>query len=143
MVRVPVYFLCVALTAHAQTTAERWWQHVQFLADDKLEGRNTGSEGHRLATQYAADQFKAIGLQPAGVNGWFQPVPFDTRQIDETGSSLAILAGGKETKLTLGKEAFIKNSVPVAAKERPIHRARGIALAGHLIGGAWLSLRIA
>lgn len=121
MVRVPVYFLCVALTAHAQTTAERWWQHVQFLADDKLEGRNTGSEGHRMATQYAADQFKAIGLQPAGVNGWFQPVPFDTRQIDETGSSLAIVADGKETKLTLGKEAFISmRAEPAPAVRAPM-----------------------
>ena len=23
----------------------RWWSYVQFLASDKLEGRNTGSEG--------------------------------------------------------------------------------------------------
>ena len=107
MHRVTVYFLCVALSARAETTAERWWQHVQFLADDKLEGRNTGSEGHRLATQYAADQFQSIGLLPGANGAWFQPVPFDTRQLDETGSSLAIVANGQETKLTLGKEAFI------------------------------------
>ena len=24
-----------------------WWAHVKFLADDSLEGRNTGSEGLR------------------------------------------------------------------------------------------------
>jgi len=107
MVRVTIYLLSVALTASAETTAERWWEHVKFLADDRLEGRNTGSEGHRLAAEYAADQFAKIGLQPAGKNGWFQPVPFDTRQIDESGSSLAIIADGQETKLTLGKEAFI------------------------------------
>src|SRR5882672_7328157 len=29
--------------------AKRWWSHVLFLADDKLEGRETGSEGHRRA----------------------------------------------------------------------------------------------
>src|SRR6187399_262131 len=107
MVRVTVYLLCVALTASAQSTADRWWEHVKFLADDRLEGRNTGSAGHRIAAQYAADQFVQIGLQPAGNNGWFQTVPVDTRQIDESGSSLTIVAAGQEMKLTLGKEAFI------------------------------------
>jgi Zn-dependent M28 family amino/carboxypeptidase len=121
MYRVTVYLFCVALSARAETTAERWWQHVQFLADDKLEGRNTGSEGHRLATQYAADQFKTIGLLPGANGAWFQPVPFDTRQLDETGSSLAILAAGKETKLTLGKEAFIGiRSEPAASVRAPM-----------------------
>lgn len=120
MVRVPVYFLCVALTAHAQSTAERWWSHVTFLADDRLEGRNTGSEGHKLAAQYAAEQFAAIGLQPGVKGQWFQTVPFDTRQIDETGSSLAIVADGKETKLTLGKEAFIS----VRTEPRPAVRGQ-------------------
>ena len=121
MVRVTVYLFCVALAADAQTTAERWWQHVQFLADDRLEGRNTGSEGHRLATQYAADQFSAIGLQPAGTRGWLQPVPFETRQIDESGSSLALWSQGKETKLTLGKEAFISlRSDPAPSVRAPL-----------------------
>lgn len=121
MVRVPVYLLCAALTASAQSTAERWWQHVSYLADDKLEGRNTGSEGHRLAAQYAADQFASIGLQPAGTGGWFQSVPFDTRQIDESGSSLALAANGKESKLTLGKEAYFDMRVePRAAVRAPL-----------------------
>jgi Zn-dependent M28 family amino/carboxypeptidase len=121
MHRVTVYFLCVALSARAETTAERWWQHVQYLADDRLEGRNTGSEGHRLATQYAADQFKAIGLLPGANGSWFQPVPFETRQLDETGSSLAIVADGKETPLNLGKEAFISiRSEPAASVRAPM-----------------------
>src|SRR2546422_6419571 len=36
----------------------RWWAHVQFLADDKLEGRDTGSEGHRKAAAYVAEIFQ-------------------------------------------------------------------------------------
>ena len=31
--------------SHAARPAERWWAHVQFLADDALEGRDTGSPG--------------------------------------------------------------------------------------------------
>lgn len=121
MARALIYVLCLGLTAQADSIAERWWKHVEYLADDKLEGRNTGSEGHRLATRYAASQFDSIGLQPAGKNGWFQPVPFDTRQIDEEHSSLAIVSGGKETKLTLGREAFISlRSMPAPAVRAPL-----------------------
>jgi len=113
--------MCAALTAPAQSTADRWWSHVQYLADDKLEGRNTGSEGHRIAAQYAADEFAKIGLQPAGTSVWFQSVPFDTRQIDESGSSLTLISGGKETKLTLGREAYISlRSMPSPSVKAPM-----------------------
>src|SRR5262249_46540200 len=45
--------------------AKRWWSHVLFLADDKLEGRETGSEGHRKAAEYVAGEFERSGLKPA------------------------------------------------------------------------------
>ncbi len=104
----PFLFALIALAAPAQTPAERWWSHIEFLASDKLEGRDTGSEGHRLAAQYAADEFARIGLQPAGTNGWFQPVPFDTRRVEDEGSSITLLSAGTETKLTIGKEAILR-----------------------------------
>ena len=50
--------------SHAARPAERWWAHVQFLADDALEGRDTGSPGHRKAAEYVAAAFKADGLEP-------------------------------------------------------------------------------
>ena len=40
---------------------QRWWSHVAVLADDKLEGRNTGSEGHRKAAEYVAEEFARPG----------------------------------------------------------------------------------
>ncbi len=36
--------------------------HIAFLADDKLEGRRTGTNGELMAMNYIADQFKNIGL---------------------------------------------------------------------------------
>ena len=38
----------------------------QYLADDKLEGRRTGTKGEELAMEYISSQFKEIGLQPKG-----------------------------------------------------------------------------
>jgi hypothetical protein len=46
--------------------------HVQYLADDKLEGRRAGSKGEELAMQYIINQYKLIGIEPAGTNGYIQ-----------------------------------------------------------------------
>jgi Peptidase family M28/PA domain len=40
--------------------------HVEYLADDLLEGRGTGSRGHALAAAYVAAQFRQLGLAPFG-----------------------------------------------------------------------------
>ena len=53
-----------------------WWAHIQFLADDKLEGRNTGSEGYRKAVAYVAGRFDRMGLLPAGTSSYEQQVKF-------------------------------------------------------------------
>ncbi|HTE40625.1 MAG TPA: hypothetical protein VK629_07340, partial [Steroidobacteraceae bacterium] len=62
--------LVLASTAAAQTPGivrpEAIRAHVEYLADDLLEGRGTGSRGHALAAAYVAAQFKQLGLSPAG-----------------------------------------------------------------------------
>jgi len=40
--------------------------YLDFIASDALEGRDTGSPGHRIAAEYAASMFKIWGLKPAG-----------------------------------------------------------------------------
>jgi len=100
---------------------ERWWSHVKFLADDKLEGRNTGSVGHRVAARYVAEQFERLKLQPAGTDGYIQPMKFDTREVDESGSSLALIRGAKVEPLVLGEDATISMRVnPLPALEAPL-----------------------
>ena len=47
--------------------------HITFLADDKLEGRRTGSAGEQQAMEYISKQFKTIGLSPKGTDGYYQP----------------------------------------------------------------------
>ena len=80
--------------AAPDAAATAWWAHVKFLADDSMEGRNTGSPAHRRAAEYVAAQFEQAGLEPAGVNGYIQPVTFKTRRIVEAQSSLALVRDG-------------------------------------------------
>jgi hypothetical protein len=49
---------------------------VAFLADDKLEGRQTGTQGEVMASEYLMKRFKAIGLQPKGTGGFLQSFSF-------------------------------------------------------------------
>src|SRR5438105_4039873 len=69
--------------------AKRWWSHVEVLADDAMEGRNTGSAGHKRAADYVAGQFKQAGLEPGATGGsYIQPVAFKTRRLVESASQL-------------------------------------------------------
>ena len=47
-----------------QAEGKLWWAHIQFLADDKLAGRNTGSAGYQKAVDHVAAAFERFGLQP-------------------------------------------------------------------------------
>jgi hypothetical protein len=98
---------CLLLTAATDFEAEgkRWWSHIEFLASDDLQGRNTGSEGHLKAARYIAGEFERAGLKPAGTSGYFQPVKFNVTQIVEDQSSLALVRNGKSEKLSLGDDA--------------------------------------
>ncbi|HEX6107395.1 MAG TPA: M28 family peptidase [Gemmatimonadales bacterium] len=50
--------------------------HLEFLADDALEGRAPGTRGGDAAAAYIAAQFRRLGLEPAGDSGsYYQQVP--------------------------------------------------------------------
>jgi Zn-dependent M28 family amino/carboxypeptidase len=99
----------------------RWWAHVQVLADDKLEGRRTGSEGFRQAAAYVAAEFARAGLEPAGSSGFAQTVAFRQRRIVEEKSSLAFVRDGREEPLRLGQDAaFSVRSELAPAVDAPL-----------------------
>src|SRR5438552_18102091 len=85
----------------------RWWSHVQALANDGMEGRNTGSPAHKRAADYVATEFQKAGLEPAGLAGYIQPIQFKTRRLLENQSSLALIRNGKTEPLMLGEYANI------------------------------------
>jgi Zn-dependent M28 family amino/carboxypeptidase len=103
-----------SLFAAGAPDGTRWWSYVEFLASDKLEGRNTGSEGHRKAAEFVAAQFERDGLKAAGTQGYIQPVEFNTKELDESASSLALERGGKVQALELGEDAIIGTRVDPA-----------------------------
>src|SRR6516225_6842711 len=68
-----VLVILAALSTQAQqlqTPHSAWWTHVEALANDGMEGRNTGSAGHKRAAEYVATEFKKAGLEAAGIDGY-------------------------------------------------------------------------
>jgi Zn-dependent M28 family amino/carboxypeptidase len=50
-------------------------RRIERLASDEFEGREPGTKGGQLASQYVADEMKAAGIAPIGKDGtYFQPV---------------------------------------------------------------------
>ena len=100
---------------------KRWWSHIEALANDGMEGRNTGSPAHKRAAEYIAAQFQKAGLEPAGIGGYVQPVKFKTRRIVEAQSSLALVKNGETQPLKLGDDANISVRIdPAPSIDAPL-----------------------
>jgi Zn-dependent M28 family amino/carboxypeptidase len=80
--------------------AKRIRADVAYLADDKLEGRETGTRGYDLAAAYVAKRFKELGLRPGGENGgYFQTVPLLQAVRDGDEARLVVKRNGREIAL--------------------------------------------
>ncbi len=51
-------------------------EDASFLADDKLEGRQTGTEGEHKASEYIVKRFSDLDLEAKGTDGYFQTFSF-------------------------------------------------------------------
>ena len=72
------------------------WTHVTFLADDAMEGRDTGSQGHLIAGNYVQSQFSLMGLKPIGGKSFIHPIPFRSTQLEENGASVTLVFDSSE-----------------------------------------------
>src|SRR4029078_11490582 len=68
--------------AAASITKPELKTHVDVLADDTFEGRETRSRGGRAAGNYVFTEFERLGALPAGEGGsYFQPFNGTSRNI--------------------------------------------------------------
>ena len=110
--------------------AQRIAVDLRRLADDRMEGRETGSRGHDLAAAYVAARFADAGLEPAGDDGgFFQAVPLLRAVPAEEGARLAVVRGGRTIELRLGE-----HYLPWANFNAPSHQVEAPAVfVGHAI----------
>ncbi|MGZ8544426.1 MAG: M28 family peptidase [Flavisolibacter sp.] len=94
------------LRAHLQA-------HIQYLSDDKLQGRRTGTEGERQAAEYISTEFSKLGLTPKGTQSWLQP--FEINEGKEISPSTTMIINGNT--LELHKDYFPLIVSPNASME--------------------------
>jgi hypothetical protein len=85
------------LSKSDQLSLQHIQTHVMFLADDKLEGRRTGTKGEQLAYEYISTQFQKNGLEAKGTNGYLQP--FEVNEGKEVLQSSFFFVDGEPLRL--------------------------------------------
>ncbi|WP_448213644.1 M28 family metallopeptidase [Colwellia sp. MEBiC06753] len=97
----------------AKPTADqtRIQAHLEFLADDSLKGRDTGSEGYQVAANYVTSYFKQYGLTPMGEHGGYeQQVTFRKAFLQDDSASLTIHSASGEHALTYPDQFIVSGS---------------------------------
>jgi Zn-dependent M28 family amino/carboxypeptidase len=94
---------------------DRLADHVKVLAADEFAGRAPGGPGEPLTIKYLVDQFKALGLEPAGDNGgWTQEVALN-RFVVPGDAGLSLTVNGATQPLVQTRDIM-------AASQRPVDR---------------------
>ena len=92
--------------------------HVTFLADDLLEGRDTGTRGHGLAMNYVATQFMRLGLESVGHSGYQQPLALRQSRLDlDAGKFVIRRAGSPDVTLAPINDMIARPAAGTAASE--------------------------
>lgn len=106
----------------AEITARDVMTRTYIIADDSMEGRDTGRRGGLKSATYIAAELKRLGLEPAGDNGtFFQAIPWINRAPD-TASALNL----GETALKWGTDFIVLPKLGFA-----------LALGGQPFGGGF------
>lgn len=109
-------------------TAEDAQKHLNILASDAFEGRETAKPGATMAANYIAGEFKKLGLQ-APVNGsYFQDVPL----LSTTAQGKSLTING--TSYAYRKDFNIGQFVTGATSDYTF-AAKEIVYLGHKTGG--------
>jgi hypothetical protein len=71
-----IFFISIISCTSETPNTSRIQEDVSFLADDALEGRQTGTDGEKKAAEYIAKRFEELGIDPKGTKGYYQEFSF-------------------------------------------------------------------
>jgi len=101
-----------ATAAPADFSAQRLSDIDKTISSDAFEGRGPATRAETKTINYIAEQFRAVGLQPAGdmvggKRGWFQNVPLLRSEI--AGDPIVTIQGsGGSMRLAQGSQIAVK-----------------------------------
>ena len=72
-----ILFISIVSCNNNISYENRIFDDINYLADNKLEGRQTGSKGEQIAADYIADRFKVLKIDAKGTDSYFQDFSFN------------------------------------------------------------------
>ncbi|MGI9222440.1 MAG: M28 family peptidase [Woeseiaceae bacterium] len=97
-------------------TQENLYAHLEYLSSDDLEGREAGTAGYDAAAKYVAEQFAAIGLEPGGTEGWYQPVELQKYLVDQESAAMIVHRDDENMEL-VAREDFVMSGDKVRSED--------------------------
>ena len=102
--------------ALAQVQPDAIKAHIAYLADDRLQGRKSGTPGYQMAVDYVTKQLKDLGAQPAGEGGTYLQKVRLRRAFLKSDATFAVRdAQGTELPLTAGQDYVVYPSPELPA----------------------------
>ncbi len=71
-------------------------KHINYLSSDALQGRGTGTKGIEKAANYLEKEFKKIGLNPKGNDGFYYNYTFKKSMNPHGAESIGVLTKAKD-----------------------------------------------
>ena len=102
--------------------------HVEALTSEAMAGRETGTQGEKLATRYVSDIFEELGLEPWGTEGWFEPFEFTSGVRLGAGNALLLRSSSSTQTVSLAVETDWR---PLAFSSTGTVASSGLAFAGY------------
>lgn len=103
--------------------------HISILASEGMEGRLTGTEGARRATDYVASVYQSLGLEPAGDDGtFFQSFEFTAGVSLGRENRLVLSVGDAKKRLEFTVD---KDWQPLAFSKTGLFGTTGLVFTGY------------
>ena len=80
---------------------------IYFLACDELGGRDSPSNGQRIAARYIRSRLVRLGLEPGASDGYFYNYSLAQYGLNEDETFMAVTRGGNTARLKFGEDYFV------------------------------------
>ena len=112
-------------------TLENVRTELSVLADDSMQGRQTGTPGSARAARYIARVMAEIGLEPAGTDGFIQQIPVTMREGPRGPRVAALRTQADLDSVPAARRFYEANVIGIIRGTDPVLRDSAIVVGAH------------
>jgi len=119
--------------------AENLSADLHFIASDELGGRDTPSDGLRVAARFIRARLARLGFEPGAPGGYLYEYYLESLQLDAAETYLEITRGDQTRRLAFGRDYFFwtREVADALTRGEVVFSGTGAALEGLDLRGRW------